>query len=318
MGRVNRTILVTGGAGFIGSHLCDQLIRDKWKVIALDNLYSGETKNIKHLIENPHFSFINHDITEFIFIPVDFIVNLACPASPVYYQRDPVSTVRTNVLGAINVLELSRKLNCPVLQASTSEVYGDPLVSPQTEEYLGNVNPIGIRACYDEGKRVAETLFFDYKRQFEVNSRVARIFNTYGPRMRPDDGRVVSNFLVQAIHNKPISIYGDGLQTRSFCYVSDLVLGLTRMINTDTSNLGPINLGNPTEFTMLELAQLVIEVTKSKSKIEFYDLPQDDPKRRKPSIEKAISSLNWQPKVELRDGLIETFKSLYEEFEKQN
>jgi UDP-glucuronate decarboxylase len=247
---------------------------------------------------------------------VDFIVNLACPASPVYYQKDPVSTVRTNVLGAINVLELSKKLGCPVLQASTSEVYGDPLVSPQTEEYFGNVNPIGIRACYDEGKRVAETLFYDYKRQFGVNSRVARIFNTYGPKMRPDDGRVVSNFLVQAIQNRPISIYGNGLQTRSFCYVSDLVLGLMKMIDIDTSDDGPVNLGNPTEFTMLELAQIVIEITKSNSEIEFFDLPADDPKRRKPSIDKAKGSLNWEPKVSLREGLVETHLSLAEVLKK--
>jgi len=307
-----KTILVTGGAGFIGSHLCDQLLSNGWKVIALDNLYSGKASNIQHLFEDENFTFVNHDITEFIFIPVDFIINLACPASPVYYQKDPVSTVRTNVLGAINVLELAKKLNCPVLQASTSEVYGDPLVSPQTEEYLGNVNPIGIRACYDEGKRVAETLFFDYKRQHGVNSRVARIFNTYGPRMRPDDGRVVSNFLVQAIENKPISIYGNGLQTRSFCYVSDLVLGLMKMIETDLSDSGPINLGNPTEFTMLELAQIVLEITKSKSNIEFFELPADDPKQRKPSIGKANLLLNWQPTVELREGLIETHQSLYE------
>lgn len=305
-----KTILVTGGAGFIGSHLCDQLIVNGWKVIALDNLYSGRSENIQHLLENENFTFINHDITEFIFVPVDFIVNLACPASPVYYQKDPVSTIRTNVLGAINVLELSKKLKCPVLQASTSEVYGDPLVSPQDEQYLGNVNPIGIRACYDEGKRVAETLFFDYKRQFGLNTRVARIFNTYGPRMRPDDGRVVSNFLVQAIRNEPISIYGNGLQTRSFCYIADLVSGLIKMIDTDISDVGPINLGNPTEFTMIELAQIVVEITNSKSKLEFFDLPADDPKQRKPSIAKASDSLNWQPRIQLREGLIETHRYL--------
>lgn len=309
---MKKTILVTGGAGFIGSHLCELLLDNHWKVIALDNLYSGRLVNIERLIPNENFTFINHDITEFIFIPVDFIVNLACPASPVYYQKDPVSTVRTNVLGAINVLELSKKLNCPVLQASTSEVYGDPLVSPQTEEYLGNVNPIGIRACYDEGKRVAETLFYDYKRQFGVDSRVARIFNTYGPRMRPDDGRVVSNFLVQAIQDKPISIYGDGLQTRSFCYVSDLVLGLERMIDLEKGLDSPINLGNPAEFTILELAQLVIKLTNSKSEIKFFDLPGDDPKRRKPSIEKAKTHLDWQPRIELVEGLIETHQNLFE------
>ena len=303
-------ILITGGAGFIGSHLAEALLDSGWSVVALDNLHSGNLNNIKHLLPNSRFSFIQHDITEFIYIPVDFIANMACPASPLYYQADPVKTVRTNVLGALNVLELAKRLDIPVLQASTSEVYGDPLVSPQKEEYLGNVNPIGIRACYDEGKRVAETLFFDYHREFGLRIKVARIFNTYGPRLRPDDGRVISNFIVQAIKNEPITIYGDGTQTRSFCYVSDLISALVKLIDSPDELIGPINLGNPTEFNMLELAQLVIEITNSDSEIRHLPLPSDDPRQRKPDISKAEKLLNWTPQVDLRSGLIHTFDDL--------
>lgn len=305
-----KRILITGGAGFIGSHLAEVLLDSGWSVVALDNLHSGSINNINHLFSNSRFSFIEHDITEFIYIPVDFIANLACPASPLYYQADPVKTVRTNVLGTLNVLELAKRLDIPVLQASTSEVYGDPLVSPQKEDYLGNVNPIGIRACYDEGKRVAETLFFDYHREFDLKIKVARIFNTYGPRLRPDDGRVISNFIVQAVKNEPITIYGDGTQTRSFCYVSDLIRALLALINSTDELTGPINLGNPTEFNMHELAQLVIEVTKSESQIHHLLLPSDDPKQRKPDISKAESLLNWTPQVDLRTGLIYTFNDL--------
>ena len=305
-----KKILITGGAGFIGSHLAEALLDSGWSVVALDNLHSGNIENINHLFSNSRFSFIEHDITEFIYIPVDFIANLACPASPLYYQADPVKTVRTNVLGALNVLELAKRLSIPVLQASTSEIYGDPLVSPQKEDYLGNVNPIGIRACYDEGKRVAETLFFDYHREFGVKIKVARIFNTYGPRLRPDDGRVISNFIVQAAKNEPITIYGDGKQTRSFCYVSDLIRALLALINSADELTGPINLGNPAEFDMHELAKLVIEITKSESKIHQLPLPSDDPKQRKPDISKAESLLNWTPQVDLRSGLIHTFNDL--------
>ena len=305
-----KKILVTGGAGFIGSHLCEALLEKDFEVIALDNLYSGSLNNIENLLANSNFSFINHDITDYIFTPVDLIINLACPASPVYYQKDPVSTVRTSVLGAINVLTLAKNLNVPVLQASTSEVYGDPLVSPQDETYLGNVNPIGIRACYDEGKRVAETLFFDYKRQYGVKSKVVRIFNTYGPKMRPDDGRVVSNFIVQALKNEPITIYGEGTQTRSFCYIDDLVRGLISMVNSSDQISGPINLGNPGEFTMLELAELVIEETNSNSKLEFNSLPLDDPRQRKPDIKLAYKLLGWKPQIGLREGLQKTISDL--------
>lgn len=303
-------VLITGGAGFIGSHLSERLLELGWDVIALDNLHSGEFSNVSHLLPNPKFQFIQHDITEFVFIPVDLIVNLACPASPVYYQEDPVRTVRTNVLGSLNVLELAKRLNVPVLQASTSEVYGDPLITPQTESYLGNVNPIGIRACYDEGKRVAETLFFDYHREFGVKIKVVRIFNTYGPRMRPDDGRVVTNFLVQAFKNEPITIYGDGSQTRSFCYISDMVNALVAMINSPIEITGPINLGNPSEFSMLQLAEMVVKTTNSSSTIKYLPLPQDDPKQRRPDISLARTQLNWNPEVTLENGLIETFRDL--------
>lgn len=303
-------VLITGGAGFIGSHLSERMLDLGWEVIALDNLHSGDLQNINHLLLNPKFKLIKHDITEFIFIPVDLIVNLACPASPVYYQQDPVRTVRTNVLGALNVLDLAKRLDIPVLQASTSEVYGDPLVTPQSEAYLGNVNPIGIRACYDEGKRVAETLFFDYHREFGVKIKVVRIFNTYGPRMRVDDGRVVTNFLVQAINNESITIYGDGKQTRSFCYVSDLINALVAMIESPTHITGPINLGNPSEFSMMQLAQLVIKTTNSSSEIRYLPLPLDDPKQRKPDISLAKTQLKWSPEITLEDGLVETLRDI--------
>jgi UDP-glucuronate decarboxylase len=298
-----KKVLITGAAGFIGSHLCERMLNCGWQVIALDNLYSGRLSNIEKYKDNPNFSFINHDVTSYIFIPVDLIINLACPASPVYYQKDPVSTIRTNVLGAVNMLELARALDCPIFQASTSEVYGDPLVSPQSEDYLGNVNPIGIRACYDEGKRVAETLFSDYRRQYGVKTRIVRIFNTYGPRMRIDDGRVVTNFIQQALANEDITIYGDGKQSRSFCYISDLIEALMSYVDLQGDFEGPINLGNPQEFTMLELASLVIELTSSKSDLQYLDLPQDDPKQRKPDIKLASEILNWTPKISLQDGL---------------
>lgn len=311
-------ILVTGVAGFIGSHLAEAILKQGHKVIGLDNFYSGQQNNVSYLNQFEKFEFKEMDVTQPISIEVDYIFNLACPASPVAYQRDPVATVRTNVLGAINVLELAKKLDCPVLQASTSEVYGDPDVSPQSEEYLGNVNPIGIRACYDEGKRVAETLFFDYYREYGVKIQVVRIFNTYGPRMRIDDGRVISNFIVQALRNESITIYGQGNQTRSFCYVSDLVAGLIGMLNNSDSVRGPINLGNPNEFSMLELAKEVILLTNSKSKLEFLDLPADDPKQRRPDISKAGKNLDWRPEVELTDGLTKTISYFQDVLSKSN
>lgn len=296
-------ILVTGGAGFLGSHLCERLINDGHEVIAIDNMYTGSRSKVEALINNPKFELIRQDVTQPLNIEVDGIMNLACPASPVHYQKFPVQTIKTSVLGAINVLDLADRLKVPVFQASTSEVYGDPSISPQTEEYWGNVNPIGIRACYDEGKRSAETLFFDFNRQFGTEIKVARIFNTYGPRMSFNDGRVVSNFIVQALKNEPISIYGDGNQTRSFCYVTDLIDGFISLMFSSKEVTGPINLGNPREFTMLELAEKVLGVTQSKSKIEFHDLPQDDPQQRKPDITKAQTILNWNPKVDLEKGL---------------
>lgn len=306
---MKRKVLITGGAGFIGSHLTGALLNEDWEVIALDNLYSGSKENIDKYLDNRNFSFIQHDVTNYIHIPVDLIINLACPASPVYYQKDPVSTIRTNVLGAVNLLELARQLDCPIFQASTSEVYGDPLVSPQNESYLGNVNPIGIRACYDEGKRVAETLFSDYRRQFGVKTRIIRIFNTYGPQMRNDDGRVVTNFINQARNNSPITIYGDGTQSRSFCYIEDLVSAFVKYINLEEDFPGPVNLGNPQEFTMLELATLIIELTQSKSQIIYCELPEDDPKQRRPDIGRAAEKLEWIPKVSLRDGLTAMLRS---------
>ncbi len=306
-------ILVTGAAGFLGSHLSDALLKDGHEVIGVDNLYTGSKSNIQHLLNNHNFEFMRHDVTIPLFVEVDGIFNMACPASPVHYQRFPVQTIKTSVIGAVNLLGLAKRTGARILQASTSEVYGDPLVSPQTEDYWGNVNPIGIRSCYDEGKRAAESLFFDYHRQFGVNIAVARIFNTYGPRMALDDGRVVSNFIVQALKNEPITIYGNGQQTRSFCYVSDLILGLKSLFYlTGSDSTGPMNIGNPNEFTMLELAELIISLTDSKSKLAFKELPGDDPKQRKPDIEKARSALNWNPSIELEQGLtltIQEFKS---------
>ena len=296
-------ILVTGGAGFLGSHLCERLIDEGHEVIAVDNMYTGSRSKVASLLENPNFELIRQDVTEPLNFEVDGIMNLACPASPVHYQKFPVQTIKTSVLGAINVLDLANRLRVPVFQASTSEVYGDPSTSPQNEEYWGNVNPIGIRACYDEGKRSAETLFFDFHRQFGTQIKVARIFNTYGPRMSFNDGRVVSNFIVQALKNEPISIYGDGSQTRSFCYVSDLIDGFIKLMFSNDSVTGPINLGNPREFTMLQLAEKVIKATDSRSSIEFHELPQDDPKQRKPDITKAKEILNWNPEVDLEKGL---------------
>jgi UDP-glucuronate decarboxylase len=303
-----RRILVTGGAGFLGSHLIDRLLEQGHEILCVDNLFTGAKENIAHLRDNPHFEFMRHDITDPLQVEVDEIYNLACPASPIHYQHDPVKTIKTSVLGAVNMLELARRLGCKILQASTSEVYGDPSVHPQPEQYWGNVNPIGIRSCYDEGKRCAETLFFDYQRQSGVQIKVVRIFNTYGPRMHPADGRVVSNFIVQAIRNEPITIYGDGYQSRSFCFVDDLIRGIIDFMNLDDSTTGPINIGNPIEFSMLDLAKQVIEMTGSKSELIFTTLPQDDPKQRKPDIALAQSLLKWEPKVQLKEGLEKTVR----------
>lgn len=302
-----KTILVTGGAGFLGSHLCDRLINEGNKVICIDNLYTGSVDNIKHLMENPNFSFIEHDVVDAIDVEVDQIYNLACPASPPHYQADPIKTAKTSVFGALNLLELARKYGARILQASTSEVYGDPQVHPQPESYRGCVNTIGIRSCYDEGKRMAETLFFDYHRQHNVDIRVIRIFNTYGPRMNPDDGRVVSNFIVQALNGKDITIYGDGTQTRSFCYVDDLIEGMYRLMNVEDF-AGPVNIGNPGEFTMLELAKKVIELTGSKSQLVYRSLPSDDPLQRKPVIDLAKEKLGWEPTINLEEGLKKTIE----------
>jgi len=304
-------ILVTGGAGFLGSHLTDKLIEKGHEVIVLDNFYTGSRKNLDHLENSRQLEIIRGDVTQPLNFEVDAIMNLACPASPVHYQKFPVQTTRTSVLGAINVLDLATKLGIPVFQASTSEVYGDPTINPQVEEYWGNVNPIGIRACYDEGKRAAETLFLDYHRQYGTRIKIARIFNTYGPRMSLNDGRVVSNFIVQALRNEPITIYGDGSQTRSFCYVSDLIFGFTKMLEAEDGLIGPINLGNPKENSMLELAESVIRLTNSNSKVMFMDLPQDDPKMRQPDITKAKQFLRWNPEMDLESGLkltIDDFK----------
>jgi UDP-glucuronate decarboxylase len=303
-------ILVTGGAGFLGSHLCDRLIERGDEVIAVDNFFTGSKSNVEHLLGNPRFELIRHDVTFPLYLEVDAIYNLASPASPVHYQRDPVQTTKTNILGAVNMLGLAKRLKVPIFQASTSEVYGDPEIHPQTEDYWGRVNPIGPRACYDEGKRAAETLFFDYNRQHGVKIRVARIFNTYGPRMALDDGRVVSNFIVQALKGEDITIFGDGSQTRSFCFADDLVEGFMRMMDSKESALGPINLGNPGEFTMLELAEKVIELTGSKSKLIYLPLPQDDPKQRQPNISKAKEVLGWEPKINLTEGLTRTIRHM--------
>lgn len=298
-----KRILVTGGAGFLGSHLIDRLLDQGHEVLCIDNLFTGTKRNIEHLHAHPRFEFIRHDVTFPLYVEADEIYNLACPASPIHYQHDPVQTTKTSVHGAINMLGLAKRLKCRILQASTSEVYGDPAIHPQTEEYWGNVNPIGPRSCYDEGKRCAETLFFDYHRQHGLEIKVARIFNTYGPRMHPADGRVVSNFIVQALKGEPITLYGDGNQTRSFCYVDDLVDGLVRLMGSPGAITGPINLGNPSEFTMRELAELVLAETGASSPLVMQPLPQDDPKQRKPDITRAREHLGWKPSISLRQGL---------------
>ena len=299
-------ILITGGAGFVGSHLGEKLLKQGHDIVVVDNYFTGSKRNIEHLMSDTRFEVIRHDVTFPLYVEVDAIYNLASPASPIHYQHDPVQTTKTNVIGAINMLGLAKRLRVPILQASTSEVYGDPEVHPQTEGYWGKVNPIGPRACYDEAKRVAETLFFDYYRQHQLDIRVARIFNTYGPRMAADDGRVVSNFIVQALRGEPITIYGDGSQTRSFCYVDDLVNGLVALMNNEAGDPGPVNLGNPGEFTMLELAETILELTGSASAIEYRELPEDDPRQRQPDISKAKSLLGWQPTVALKEGLVNT------------
>jgi UDP-glucuronate decarboxylase len=298
-----KRVLVTGGAGFLGSHLCERLLAEGSDVICLDNFFTGSKRNIAHLLSDPYFELVRHDVTFPFYVEVDEIYNLACPASPVHYQFDPVQTTKTSVHGAINMLGLAKRTKAKILQASTSEVYGDPEVHPQPEEYVGKVNPIGIRSCYDEGKRCAETLFFDYYRQHQLRIKVARIFNTYGPRMHPDDGRVVSNFIVQALKNQDITIYGQGQQTRSFCYVDDLVDGLMKLMSTDDQITGPINLGNPNEFTIKQLAERVIELTGSSSKLVFNPLPEDDPKQRQPDISRASEILDWAPAIQLNEGL---------------
>jgi len=304
----HKRILITGGAGFIGSHLCERLLAEGAEVLCVDNFFTGTRANIAHLIDNPMFELMRHDVTFPLYVEVDEIYNMACPASPIHYQHDPVQTTKTSVHGAINMLGLAKRVRAKILQASTSEVYGDPAVHPQTEEYWGNVNPIGPRSCYDEGKRCAETLFFDYHRQHRLRIKVARIFNTYGPRMHPNAGRVVSNFIVQALKGEPITIYGEGLQTRSFAYVDDLVDGLIRLMNTGDDVTGPINLGNPGGFTIRELAEQVIALTGSKSSLTFLPLPQDDPRQRQPDITKAENVLGWRPTIALKDGLVRTIE----------
>lgn len=311
-----KRVMITGGAGFLGSHLCDRLLARGDEVVCVDNLFTGTKRNIEHLFDNPRFEFIRHDVTFPLYIEVDEIYNLACPASPIHYQHDPVQTTKTSVHGAINMLGLAKRLRCRIFQASTSEVYGDPSVHPQTESYWGNVNPIGPRSCYDEGKRCAETLFFDYHRQHDLDIKVARIFNTYGPRMHPNDGRVVSNFIVQALQGNPITIYGEGTQTRAFCYVDDLIDGFVRLMDSERGFTGPVNLGNPGEFTIRQLAETVIEMTGSRSQLSFEALPADDPTQRKPDISLAQGKLGWQPDVPLREGLEKTiayFRSLLAE-----
>jgi UDP-glucuronate decarboxylase len=299
-------ILVTGGAGFLGSHLCDRLIRDGHDVLCVDNFFTGSKRNVAHLLGHPYFELMRHDVTFPLYVEIERIYNLACPASPIHYQHDPVQTTKTSVHGAINMLGLAKRVKARILQASTSEVYGDPDVHPQVEGYWGRVNPIGIRSCYDEGKRCAETLFFDYWRQHHLAIKVMRIFNTYGPRMHPNDGRVVSNFIVQALRGEPLTLYGDGLQTRSFCYVDDLIEGMVRLMDSPEDFTGPVNVGNPNEFTMLELAETVLRLVGSASTITYQPLPQDDPKQRQPDISLAQKQLDWQPKVGLEDGLKET------------
>jgi UDP-glucuronate decarboxylase len=303
---LRKRVLVTGGAGFLGSFLCERLLQENCDVVCVDNFYTGTKRNIVHLLENPYFELVRHDITFPLYLEVDEIYNFACPASPIHYQNDPVQTTKVNVHGSINMLGLAKRTKAKILQASTSEVYGDPTVHPQTEDYWGNVNCVGIRSCYDEGKRCAETLFFDYYRQHQLNIRVVRIFNTYGPRMHPNDGRVVSNFILQALNNSDITVYGDGKQTRSFCYVDDLIEGVIQMMNTPGDFIGPVNLGNPEEYSILELAEKIIALTRSKSKIVFEPLPQDDPLQRKPNIELARDKLKWEPRKQLEAGLEET------------
>lgn len=305
---MEKRILVTGGAGFIGSHLCERLLLQGHDILCVDNFFTGRRHNVSHLLDNKQFEILRHDITYPLYVEVDEIYNLACPASPVHYQFNPAQTTKTSVIGAINMLGLAKRLRIPILQASTSEVYGDPTVHPQPESYWGHVNPIGPRACYDEGKRCAETLFFDYRRQVNLDIKVIRIFNTYGPRMHPNDGRVVSNFIVQALKNNDITMYGDGSQTRSFCYITDLIEGMVKMMTTENGFTGPVNLGNPVEFTIRELADLIISMTGSRSKIVYKPLPEDDPKQRQPDISCAKEKLEWEPKVPLKDGLAKTIE----------
>lgn len=311
-----KRILITGGAGFIGSHLCERLLNEGNDVICLDNFFTGSKDNIRHLLDNNRFELVRHDVTKEYYAEVDQIYNMACPASPPHYQYNPIKTIKTSVLGVTNMLGLAKRCRATILQASTSEVYGNPLVHPQTEDYWGNVNPIGIRSCYDEGKRCAETLIMDYHRQNNVDTRIIRIFNTYGPNMDPNDGRVVSNFIVQALQNKDITMYGDGTQTRSFCYVSDLVDGIVKMMNNEQKFIGPVNLGNPSERTVYDLAELIIKLTNSNSKIKFAPLPQDDPLQRKPDISLAKKELGWEPKVDIEEGLLKTIEYFAKKIEK--
>lgn len=303
---MNKRVLITGGAGFLGSHLCERLLSEGHEVICVDNFFTSRKANIAHILKNTNFELLRHDVTFPLYLEVDEIYNLACPASPIHYQRDPVQTTKTSVHGAINMLGLAKRVKAKILQASTSEVYGDPEVHPQTESYWGRVNPIGIRSCYDEGKRCAETLFFDYYRQHKLKIKVVRIFNTYGPRMHPQDGRVISNFIIQALKGENITIYGDGQQTRSFCYVDDMIEAFVRMMNFEDDFIGPVNIGNPNEFTILELAEKIISLTGSKSKLDFRPLPSDDPKQRQPDISLAMKKLNWKPAIQIDDGLIKT------------
>jgi len=313
---LKKRVLVTGGAGFLGSHLCERLLDQGCDVLCLDNYFTGAKQNVLHLLDNPHFELLRHDVTFPLYVEVDEIYNLACPASPIHYQHDPVQTTKTSVHGAINMLGLAKRLRAKIMQASTSEVYGDPSVHPQPESYWGNVNTIGFRSCYDEGKRCAETLFFDYRRQHNLRIKVARIFNTYGPRMHPNDGRVVSNFIIQALRGEPLTVYGEGQQTRSFCYVDDLIEAFLRLMDTPDDFTGPVNTGNPGEFTILELAKLVIEYTGSKSVIEYRPLPKDDPKQRRPDITLAKAKLGWEPKVALAEGLKKTI-AYFDQFLRQ-